>query len=614
MKAISRFIWIVVLTTFCVACGGNGNGKSQRVQVQPPEPPVVTVGAGLKQLVFSWADVAGAAHYKLYENPDGHSGFTQVGAIIPAGTLSVTMPIAVHLHDFPKALYIVEACNVGGCTGSSEVNAIDMALNAIGYFKASNTGAGDYFGGAVALSADGNTLAVGAHGEDSAATGINGDENDNSADFSGAVYIFRFDGNDWHQQAYVKASVLGNDEGFGSSVALSADGNTLAVGARESRVGSRGAVFVFHFDGADWSEQAYIKGPYTDEYWSAERRGFFGYSVALSADGNALAVGDPYEHSAATGINGDESDRSAFEAGAAYIFRFDGAEWRRQAYIKASNTGGGWPCGTAHEEPGCFGDRFGSSVALSADGNTLAIGAPHEDSPATGINGYQGDAWDLGEGIIGAESGAAYLFRFDGTDWSQQAYIKASNTDGFDGFSRVALSADGGLLAVGATGEDSNATGVNGDQDDNSAENAGAVYVFRFDGTDWSQQAYIKASNTDARDGFSRVAISADGGLLAVGAGGEDSNATGVNGDQYNDMASVSAAAYLFRFDGTDWSQQAYIKASNTDASDGFFRVAISADGGLLAVGAPGEDSNATGIAGDQNDNSSTSAGAVYVY
>jgi len=553
MKAISRFIWIVVLTTFCVACGGNGNGKSQRVQVQPPEPPVVTVGAGLKQLVFSWADVAGAAHYKLYENPDGHSGFTQVGAIIPAGTLSVTMPIAVHLHDFPKALYIVEACNVGGCTGSSEVNAIDMALNAIGYFKASNTGAGDYFGGAVALSADGNTLAVGAHGEDSAATGINGDENDNSADFSGAVYIFRFDGNDWHQQAYVKASVLGNDEGFGSS-------------------------------------------------------------VALSADGNALAVGDPYEHSAATGINGDESDRSAFEAGAAYIFRFDGAEWRRQAYIKASNTGGGWPCGTAHEEPGCFGDRFGSSVALSADGNTLAIGAPHEDSPATGINGYQGDAWDLGEGIIGAESGAAYLFRFDGTDWSQQAYIKASNTDGFDGFSRVALSADGGLLAVGATGEDSNATGVNGDQDDNSAENAGAVYVFRFDGTDWSQQAYIKASNTDARDGFSRVAISADGGLLAVGAGGEDSNATGVNGDQYNDMASVSAAAYLFRFDGTDWSQQAYIKASNTDASDGFFRVAISADGGLLAVGAPGEDSNATGIAGDQNDNSSTSAGAVYVY
>ena len=99
MKAISRFIWIVVLTTFCVACGGNGNGKSQQVQVQPPEPPIVTVDAGLKQLIFSWVEVSGVTHYKLFENPDGHSGFTQVGTNLPDGTLTVNIPIAVHMDE-----------------------------------------------------------------------------------------------------------------------------------------------------------------------------------------------------------------------------------------------------------------------------------------------------------------------------------------------------------------------------------------------------------------------------------------------------------------------------------------------------------------------------------
>ena len=102
---------------------------------------------------------------------------------------------------------------------------------AVGYFKASNTGADDLFGHSIALSADGNTLAVGAVYEDSAATGIGGNQADNSAIDSGAVYVFTRAGSSWSQQAYFKASNTDAGDGFGDSLALPSDASTLAVGA-----------------------------------------------------------------------------------------------------------------------------------------------------------------------------------------------------------------------------------------------------------------------------------------------------------------------------------------------------------------------------------------------
>src|ERR1044071_4547236 len=88
---------------------------------------------------------------------------------------------------------------------------------------------------------------------------------------------------------------------------------------------------------------------------------------------------------------------------------------------------------------------------------------------------------------------------------AQQAYLKASNTDTGDTFSGVAVSGD--TVVVGAPGEASKATGINGDQNDNSATRAGAAYVFVRNGTTWTQQAYLKASNTDTGDTFSGVAV-----------------------------------------------------------------------------------------------------------
>jgi len=173
----------------------------------------------------------------------------------------------------------------------------------------------------------------------------------------------------------------------------------------------------------------------------------------------------------------------------------------------------------------------------------------------------------------------------------------------------VALSGD--ALAVGAYAEASSSTGVNGNQADVSMLGAGAAYVFRRTGTVWTQEAYIKASNTAADDYFG-FALAFAGDVLVVGAEREDSNAIGVDGDQSNDSATQSGAAYVFRRTGTTWAQEAYVKASNTGASDRFGTSLALADA-TLVIGAPVEGSSAIGVNGDQADNAAFGAGAAYV-
>jgi hypothetical protein len=544
----------------------------------------------------------GATHYRLHENADG-SGFTQIGGDL-AGT-SFSQAIAVHLYNWAQASYFVEACNSTGCgPDSSVVDAASAVLAAIGYFKASNTGAGDFFGFSLAVSGDGNTLAVGAIGEASNATGIDGNQADNSTTDAGAVYVFTRAGGSWSQQAYVKASNTGTNDQFGASLALSGDGDTLAVGAigeasnatgidgnqADNSANSAGAVYVFTRAGGSWSQQAYVKASNT------EAGDQFCLRLALSGDGNTLAVGAIGEDSNATGIGGNQADNSLSIAGAVYVFTRAGAAWSQQAYVKASNTE--------------TGDLFGASLALSGDGNTLAVGAVGEDSNATGIGGNQADNSTT-------DAGAVYVLTRSGAAWSQQAYVKASNTDGGDSFgTMLALSGDGNTLAVTTSSEDSNATGIDGNQADNTSTDAGAAYVFTRAGAAWSQQAYVKASNTGTDDQFGRsLALSGDGNTLAVGAAFEDSNATGIGGNQADNSLISAGAVYVFTRSGAAWSQQAYVKASNTADFDQFGdSLALSGDGNTLAVGALFEDSNAIGIGGNQADDSAGSAGAVYLY
>jgi hypothetical protein len=165
---------------------------------------------------------------------------------------------------------------------------------------------------------------------------------------------------------------------------------------------------------------------------------------------------------------------------------------------------------------------------------------------------------------------------------------------------------------VGASFESSAATGIDGDQTDNNAADSGAVYVFIRTNGVWRQQAYVKASNTEASDRFG-LSIALVGDTLAVGAVFESSAATEIDGNQTDNNAADSGAVYVFIRTNGVWSQQAYVKASNTEGFD-LFGTSIALSGDTLAVGAFFEASAATGVNGNQGDNSAPSSGAAYVF
>lgn len=520
------------------------------------------------------------------EGDGAKSGEAWKSGVLPLGKSEIS--IVVSRSGWPSRTYVLEVTR-----GRHEA-----------YLKASNTGGGDKFGGSVALSRDGNTLAVGVTDEDSDANGVDGNQSDDSVPEAGAVYVFvRQSGGTWAQQAYLKASSSSQADRFGGDVALSADGNTLAVGAsnedsnatgvdgnqNDNSAPEAGAVYVFTRSGGAWSQQAFLKAS------NSGAGDLFGVFVALSDAGTTLAVAAYFEDSNATGIGGNQFDNSASNAGAVYVFTRSGSTWSQQAYLKASNTQSD--------------DVFGRSVALSADGSTLAVGANGEDSNAIGVGG---DPWNN----TASASGAVYVFTRSGSTWSQQAYVKASNTGASDEYgASVALSASGDVLAVGSLSEKSGAVGVDGDQSDTSAPFSGAVYVYgRASGT-WSQRAYVKASIVGEMQFGRDVALSADGKYLAVGAPFEDGGDVGIGVEPSEEVATNSGAVFVFGQRGGVWAQDAYVKATNTGGGDSFgFSLALSGDGSTLVVGASQEDSHANGINGDGSNDGSIDSGAVYVF
>lgn len=554
MQALILRVTVITVLMLLNACGGDSAGTEAPTA---PVMPVLSLDYGIKQLKFGWNAVSGATYYKLLENPDGVSGYSQIGNNLTGTSYDHDIPLFRRVN----ASYILEACNSGGCADSDAAFPADTLLPAIGYVKSSNTENGDGFGWSITLSGNGDTMAVGAPYEDSATEGIDGGQADNTASEAGAVYVFTHGNGIWSQQAYVKSLNTEANANFGTSVSLSGDGDTLAVGAN-GEASSAGAVYVYTRSGGIWSPQADVKA------LNSAVNDSFGTSVSLSRDGNTLAVG-------ANGVAGS--------AGAVYVFTRSGGVWTQQGYFQASNAEAA--------------DDFGTSVALSGDGHILAVGSDGEDSAAAGIGGDQGDNSAF-------SAGAVYVFtRSIVGVWSQQAYIKASNAGDHDFFgTSVAMSDDGAALAVGAVGEDSG---------------AGAAYMFTRNLTGlWTQQAYVKATNPGGQADFGNsIALSGDGNTLAVGARYEGSSATGVGGDQGGDSAFDSGAAYVFKRRSEVWSQEAYVKASNTDPFDEFGgSVAMSGDANTLAVGAPAESSAATGIGADQGDNSAAKAGAAYLY
>lgn len=435
-----------VLLCILAACDGasksrTGNGDRVAPGGSPPATPTLQVTFSARQMHFSWNGVSDATWYRIFRNPDGASGFRQIDGDL--GAASHSHDIALHPLNRTVARYFLQACNTAGCTASNEVDTLGVVLRSIGYFKASNTETHGSSAISLALSRDGNTLAVGAPGESSGAAS------------SGAVYVFARHGGAWSQQAYVKASRPSPGDSFGNSLSLSSDGDTLAVGVYlEDSLASgidgdhggiaennsnRGAVYVYARNGGNWSQQAYVKAS------SSHDNAYFGADVALDSDGNTLAVGATGERT------------GALDAGAVYVFTRNSGAWSQQALVKASSIQ--------------TNARFGSAVALNGDGNLLAVGSVGDSSAATGDGDQTGSAGD--------SSGAVSYFVRSGGAWSQQSHVKASDAGADDGFGRFPASGNNGnTLALEAPGESSGATGIGGNQTDNNAIGAGAAYPY----------------------------------------------------------------------------------------------------------------------------------------
>ena len=443
------------------------------------------------------------------------------------------------------------------------------------YLKADYPDPQDHFGYSVAVSGD--TMVVGAWGEGSASRGVNANADDNSAEQSGAAYVFVRSGSTWTLEAYLKATNADAGDLFGWSVAIS--GNTLVVGAPGEAGASSGvqgnqssntapyagAAYVFTRSGGVWTQQAYLKAS------NAEASDSFGFAVGVS--GTRVVVGAPQEDGAAKGVDGAQAGNASSNSGAAYVFTRNGNVWSQSAYLKAINTGAD--------------DRFGTAVAISQQ--TVIVGASGEDSRATGVGGDPDN-----DGA--PQSGAAYVYVFSNGIWTPQAYLKASNTDAGDWFG-VSVAVSGDTAVVGAPFERGGAPGVNGDPASNTTSEAGAVYSYLRNGGGWGVDAYLKSSAPGPGQAFG-WAVALDGDELAVGVPWENSQA---------------GAVATFARSGGRWTVRSLVRANHRRQFDRF-GASVGIANSILAVGAPQEDGRASGVNGDDSLTDLPESGAAYVF
>jgi hypothetical protein len=331
------------------------------------------------------------------------------------------------------------------------------------------------------------------------------------------------------QEAQLTADDGEASDYFGHSVSLSTDGNTALVGAYgdDTLAGvDAGSAYVFVRSDSGWSQQAKLIAA------DAAAGDLFGCSVSLSGDGSRALVG----------AYGDATTAGT-AAGSAYVFVRSGTSWSQQLKLTSSDA-------AAY-------DYFGISVSLSRDGNTALAGAYGDNSGA----------------------GSAYVFLANGSNWTQQGKLAASDPANLDRFGgSVSLSADGNTALVGAANDDTPA-----------GTDAGSAYVFVRSGTTWSQQVKLTADNAAALAGFGiSVSLSSDGNTALVGA----ANATTPAG-------AGAGSVYVFVRSGTSWSQQAQLAAGGATGGDLFgCSVSLGNDGNRALAGAYGDDMTAGGNVG----------------
>ncbi|MBI4406876.1 MAG: right-handed parallel beta-helix repeat-containing protein [Candidatus Kerfeldbacteria bacterium] len=340
----------------------------------------------------------------------------------------------------------------------------------------------------------------------------------------------------------VFASDGNSDDYFGSAVALSGD---VFVAGSPSHSGG-GAAYVYRYDGTNWNQEAKLTG---SDVTSGD---YFGYTVAVSGD--VIVVGSIYQN----------------VSGAAYVYRYNGSSWSQETKLTASDRSG-------------WSDYYGISVGVDED--TIVIGANPRNSDNTSTAGaayvysYSGSTWsqsailESSDGevddyfgyavdvysdtiVVGAQGrNAAYVYRYSGSSWNEEAELTASDAGSNDYFG-AAVSVSDDVALVGTS-------------------NADAAYFYRFDGATWLEETIVE----EAGQGFG-MAVSVDNDLAVVGA-------------YQNYLGTSSGSAHVYRYDGSSWDEQAELTARDGQVGD-YYGYAVAMDGTTAVLGAQNDDDLAT--------------------
>lgn len=321
------------------------------------------------------------------------------------------------------------------------------------------------------------------------------------------------------EEAKLKPADSSAGKSFSSALAMSEDGTRVVVGAYGDAT-NRGAAYVFLRTGTSWTQEAKLVAA------DGIAQDYFGVSVTMSGDGSRVVVG---------AYGADPS--SVVNAGAAYSYTRTGSTWSQEAKLLAVDKAAN--------------DLFGYSVAMSIDGSRVVVGATSATMSGTAL------------------AGAVYVFSRNGTVWTQEAKLGASDKLTRDNFGRtVSISNDGTRLLVGSIPMDQ--TGTTG---------IGDSYVFLRTGTTWAQEAVLRPSDA-AFNAFTywSTSLSGDGQRAVVGV----YNMITITNDAF------AGAVYVFARTGTAWSQEAKLVATDlfgTVYDDFGSSVALSRDGSRLLVG-----------------------------
>ena len=486
----------------------------------PPAPELSVAATNIRQLEFSWEPVPGVARYELWFRaaPGAQWGKYTEQPAQRAPLFRIGVP--VHLLDWRVARYLVKACNPSGCTASNEVGVEGLPLTAIGFFKPYSAVAQQHFGSHIALSADGKAMAV------LASETLGASQN------SVVVYVYRktTSSSGWRREARLIPSVAQRNSSqpfLGDPIAISGDGNLIALGVfKENQPGAStpretGAVYLFRRSNSAWTISQKLTrdsyegdqfgfavklddaartlvvshGPGTLEIYRATGSNPFAYDatlpvpadnvagcrgIALSGDGGTLLRGclrPPLGHRVQilTGPGFNEITTAPGGSTDGYDINYDGTLFLVQE--------GGWAAAWRRGPNGLTLDGNLSNfdeglhysrkhIAISRDGKIAAVGNWIDDTAGMGPVYFNYPRGETPSGVVVIHQ------RKGDNNWVIRRAIKPGSMNvGWFGHT-IALGSNGRILAVGAPYDPSNASGIDGDRDDSSAPERGAVWLY----------------------------------------------------------------------------------------------------------------------------------------